>query len=258
MSINQSRREAEPFVRRVIANDYTCDPDDFLKDGLTINEFVPRLGGRGYQPPPYPFQACTFGHGIVITGHAEFIEPVRAIATGLERDKFFWSNGIAPLVPLVEPRGLTLQGPSMKHALTADRFTPARGYLERTELLETEAVLALENTPGFPIALTFPPYRHENAHLAGVSYDGERLIAVAEATEEAPGFWQIAVDVLAEARGTGLGHAIVSRVSAAILERGGLPYYSVAPSNIASRSIAHRLGFWPVFTEMYTLPADMP
>lgn len=254
MSINQSRSEALPFVRAVIANDYSCEPDDFLNDGVTINEFVPRTGGRGFQPPPLPFQACTFGNGTVIACHADLIEPVRAIAAGLDRDQFFYPAGIAPLFNLFQGHGQGLYAPSVKQLLTADHFEPVSGYQDRTLLIETEDVLALENTPGFPHALERSPGRVSNQYLAGVAYEGDRLIAAAAACEETEGFWQIGVDVLPEARGSGLGLAIVSRVSAAILERGGLPYYSAAPSNIASRSIAHRLGFWPLFTEMYTLP----
>ncbi|MEZ4626394.1 MAG: GNAT family N-acetyltransferase [Thermomicrobiales bacterium] len=171
----------------------------------------------------------------------------------LERDDFFFPEGMGPIYTMLHERGLHLRGPSLKHLLTADRFTPSNGFLDRTTLLETEAVLALENTPGFPFSLTMAPGRKISEFLAGAAYDGDRLIAVASACNEVDGLWQIAVDVLPEARGTGLGLAIVSRVTTAILERDGLPYYSAASSNIASRSIAHRLGFWPVFTEMFTL-----
>jgi len=256
MSVNQSRREALPFVRSVIANDYACNADDFLNDGVTMTEFAPRSGGRGFRPPPMPFQAATFGNGTVISCHAQLLEPVREIASRLTRDEFFYPAGMGPLFNLVQPLGQGLFAPSVKHLLTADHFAPVAGYLDRTELLETDQVLALENTPGFPHALVSSPGQESSRYLAGVAWDGNRLIAAAAACEEAPGLWQIGVDVLPEARGSGLGLAIVSRVSAAILERGGLPYYSAAPSNIASRSIAHRLGFWPVFTEMYTLQAS--
>ena len=253
MNINRNRREALPFLRQVLSNDYTCDPDDFLRDGVTINEFVPRPGGRGYLPPRFPFQAATFGNGTVITCHADLIEPVGALADRFDRDYFFFPEGMGPIYTLLHERGLHLRGPSLKHLLTADRFTPSSGFLDRTTLLETEAVLALENTPGFPFSLTMAPGRKISEFLAGAAYDGDRLIAVASACNEVDGLWQIAVDVLPEARGTGLGLAIVSRVTTAILERDGLPYYSAAASNIASRSIARRLGFWPVFTEMFTL-----
>jgi hypothetical protein len=253
MSHNQSKREALPFVRRVIANDYTCHPDDFLKDGLTINEFEPRPGGRGYRPPSRSFLAVTFGNGVVITSHADFIEPVRAIASGLERDEFFQPAGLGPLYNLFESNQMILRAPSLKYVLTADHFTPFDGYETMTKLLETEEVRPLANLPGFPHSLEDDPAHVESPLLAGVAYRGDQLIAAAVACEEAEGFWQIGVDVLPEGRGSGLGLAIVSRVSAAILERGGLPYYSAATSNIASRSIAHRLGFWPAFTESYAV-----
>jgi hypothetical protein len=253
VTFNQTRREALPFVRRVLANDYTCDPDDFLADGVTINEFEPRAGGRGYRPPARSFLAVTFGNGTVITSHADFIEPVRALATTLERDEFFQPAGMGPLYNLFDANGMILRSPSLKHVLTADHFTPSEGYEEQTRLLEADEVRPLTNLPGFPHSLEDDHADVERPLLAGMAYRGDRLIAAAVACEEAEGFWQIGVDVLPEGRGSGLGLAIVSRVSAAILERGGLPYYSAAAANIASRSIAHRIGFWPAFTESYAV-----
>ena len=45
MSINRNRREALPFLRQVLSNDYTCDPDDFLRDGVTLG-----LGSMATRP----------------------------------------------------------------------------------------------------------------------------------------------------------------------------------------------------------------
>ena len=36
-----------------------------------------------------------------------------------------------------------------------------------------------------------------------------------------------------------------------IFDAGGVPYYTAAASNIASRSTALGLGFWPAWTDLY-------
>jgi hypothetical protein len=38
-----------------------------------------------------------------------------------------------------------------------------------------------------------------------------------------------------------------------VLAAGRVPCYSTAVSNIASRSLAIRLGYWPAWTELYAL-----
>ena len=63
--------------------------------------------------------------------------------------------------------------------------------------------------------------------------------------------WQIGVDVVETARGGGIGRALVSRLTALILDSGRVPYYSTAVSNIRSRAVALSLGYWPAWTELY-------
>ena len=87
--------------------------------------------------------------------------------------------------------------------------------------------------------------------MAAVACENARMIGVAAACEETAGLWQIGVDVIPEARGTGLGREVVARVTQAIFEAGGVPYYTAAPSNIASCSTALGLGFWPAWTDIY-------
>lgn len=258
MSVNANRSEVMAFVRSVIANDYDCDADDFLNEGYTFKHTPQRPGGRGYIPPSKTIQATSFGYGIVLTCHPDFFEPIKAITSKLDRDDFFYPMGLGPLYNLATVNKLQLRGPSLKHALSRDRFTPAGGFEQIAKLIETDQVLALANTPGFSNALEPSDNRLSSNYLAGVVYDNERLIAAAAAVEEAPGFWQIGVDVLPDARKRGLGLAVVSRVSAAILERGDVPYYSADPANIASRSIAHALGFFPAFTEIHCFNAPQP
>lgn len=246
-----TRVDATRVIARVLANDYGCNESDFARDGIVVTEFAPRQGGRGFQPSPFPLQAVTLGTGVVASCHAEFLPEVRALADESDRDGFFSAPTIARLHGLVAARGEKLNGPHLKYACSLDRFRPVVGGATPIETIADEAVLAYANAPGFPHALTVTPGRFGSRFLAALGRDGERLIAVAAACEEADGLWQIGVDVLAEARGRGLGAGVVSRVTEAIFARGDVPYYTIVPSNIASRSTAVSLGFWPAWTELY-------
>ncbi|MEZ4498380.1 MAG: hypothetical protein R2845_16740 [Thermomicrobiales bacterium] len=68
MSINRNRREALPFLRRVLSNDYTCDPDDFLRDGVTINEF-----GTAARRTGLPAAGVSVSGGDVRQRHGDYV-----------------------------------------------------------------------------------------------------------------------------------------------------------------------------------------
>lgn len=77
-----------------------------------------------------------------------------------------------------------------------------------------------------------------SCHPAGVKADSDAM-------------WQIGVDVIAPEHGRGVGRALVGRLTELILDRGKIPYYSPAASNIRSRTVATSLGYWPAWTELY-------
>lgn len=57
--------------------------------------------------------------------------------------------------------------------------------------------------------------------------------------------------MLANHRGQGIGRAVVSAVTAAVLARGIIPFYGAAVSNLASRGTALGLGYWPAWTVLF-------
>jgi GNAT superfamily N-acetyltransferase len=59
--------------------------------------------------------------------------------------------------------------------------------------------------------------------------------------------WQIGVDVLSPYRGKGIAAAIVNVLTLEILNRGYIPYYGAAGSNMASQHVAVRAGYVPTW-----------
>ena len=62
--------------------------------------------------------------------------------------------------------------------------------------------------------------------------------------------WQIGVDVLPEYRRQGIACALTSRLAVEILERGKVPFYCAAWSNIRSVRNAVKSGFRPAWAEL--------
>ena len=68
--------------------------------------------------------------------------------------------------------------------------------------------------------------------------------------------WQIGVDVLPDCRRQGVASALTSRLALEILERGKVPFYCAAWSNIRSVRNAVRSGFRPAWVELTAKSSD--
>ena len=75
------------------------------------------------------------------------------------------------------------------------------------------------------------------------AYDGKKLVGLAGCSADCENMWQIGVDVLPEYRRKGIASALTSRLAAEILERGKVPFYCSAWSNIRSVRNGIRSGF---------------
>ena len=82
------------------------------------------------------------------------------------------------------------------------------------------------------------------------AYDADRLIGLAGCSADCDTMWQIGVDVLPEYRRKGIASALTGRLAWEILERGKVPFYCCAWSNIKSARNAIRSGFRPAWAEM--------
>ncbi len=69
--------------------------------------------------------------------------------------------------------------------------------------------------------------------------------------------WQIGVDVLPDYRQRGVASALTSRLAREILQRGKVPFYCSAWSNIRSARNAIRSGLFPAWVEMTVKPARL-
>ena len=88
----------------------------------------------------------------------------------------------------------------------------------------------------------------------GAYCDGE-LVGVAGCSADCETMWQLGVDVLPAYRRQGIASALTSRLAIEALERGKVPFYCCAWSNIKSARNAIRSGFRPAWVEMTVKPA---
>ena len=87
------------------------------------------------------------------------------------------------------------------------------------------------------------------------AYDNGQLIGLAACSADCDTMWQIGVDVRPEYRRKGIASALTSKLAMEILQRGRVPFYCCAWSNLKSANTAIKSGFRPAWVEM-TIKAD--
>lgn len=92
--------------------------------------------------------------------------------------------------------------------------------------------------------------RKELDVLAAAAYDGGHIIGLAGCSADCDTMWQIGIDVLPGYRRSGVASALTSQLALQVFERGKVPFYCAAWSNIASVRNAIKSGFRPAWTEL--------
>ncbi len=88
------------------------------------------------------------------------------------------------------------------------------------------------------------------------AYHAGKLIGLAACSADCDTMWQIGVDVLSEYRRKGIASALTSKLATEILERGKVPFYCCAWSNLKSARNAIKSGFRPAWVEMTVKSAE--
>ena len=98
--------------------------------------------------------------------------------------------------------------------------------------------------------------KHLDVLGAGAYVDG-KLAGLAGCSADCEDMWQIGIDVLPEYRKQGIASALTSRLAREILNRGKVPFYCSAWSNIRSVRNAVKSGFIPAWVEMTAKPSGI-
>ena len=80
--------------------------------------------------------------------------------------------------------------------------------------------------------------------------DNGKLIGLAACSADCDDMWQIGIDVLPEYRRQGIASSLTSNLAMEIMDRGKVPFYCCAWSNLKSVKNALRSGFVPGWVEM--------
>lgn len=255
------------------ANDMMCDKSDFLKTGFTVVSMDDdeKSRSRGHKKSiPYKLfcNLLYFGTGLVCTVDSKIYDEVKKLLESelysnklykMELFRVFEPDFIYRLNEILIPFGKKIN-------CMANFCLPAKDFLDFSVLsvkldnfeykfFFDKEIAFLYNEKGFDNALDYgscllEDYSKRKDKIAIAAYIDNKIAGVAACTDDCDSMWQIGVDVLPEFRGKNIASFLVNKLSHKIFEKGKVPYYCSAWSNIASRNTAIKAGFKPAWVEI--------
>ncbi len=235
------------------AEDINCKTEDFMKNQNVIVPF--RLGekARKYLKEPIIANFVSYGNNVVVS----VTEDVREMVTEYVDKYAFYHLFETPNMHWLSNR---LAGNGYNICFMAEYFLPD---LNNLRPLSCDYELRVLEQRDFN-QLYLPEWSNalcenrKQLDILGVgAYENEKLIGLAGCSADCEKMWQIGVDVLPEYRKNGIASALTSRLAHEILERGKVPFYCAAWSNIRSVRNAVKSGFIPAWVEMTIKPTAM-
>ncbi len=218
------------------SRDLACRPDDLLKPENTFTASSERKGAKIFYPDRLDFLAVNYGFGSVITVRDDRL---KAVSEAMK------NSGLIHAVELL-PLGF---------ATTFETFCflPAKSDIEPLPCPYATRVLDPEDFSGLYLPEWSNALSEKRVYadkIAVGAYDGDRLIGLAGASQDAEEMLQIGIDVLPGYRKKGIAAALTSALGHEIIGIGKTPFYSCSWNNLASFKNALRSGFKPVWTEI--------
>lgn len=232
---------------RQSAIDLNCSPEDFFCGTNRIVRSLENQGARKYLTLPFDCNLVSYG-GNVVASVSEATEPAVLNYVNCEEPAYslFKTPKLHELDQALSPLGLRT-----RHM--AEYFLP-----DVSALKELPCPYPMKRLEQKDFAKLYVPEwsnalceKRKELDVLGVgAYDGEKLVGLAGCSADCRTMWQIGIDVLPEYRRRGIAAALTSRLALSILDRGKVPFYCAAWSNIASVRNAMKSGFRPAWVEL--------
>ncbi len=239
-------------LKKLLAIELNCYPEDFSKDENIITIAVANEGRRIYQAEPYFFHMATIGKNAVITADVQLHDFLYKWAAD---NQGFWLFELPNLLPLeqeLNKHGYTL---SQSHHMFLPEANVDPKALLKTEHINNvwyrdKDIHQFYGDERFPNAICseYLPHRPDTLVLCG--YINGELAGMAGCSEDAKGWQQIGIDVIPKYRSKGVGAYLVATLRNEIDKNGDIPFYGTSLSNLHSWNIAIKCGFRPAWVEI--------
>lgn len=228
------------------ALDANCSKEDFFRKDNVIVTSESNSGARKYLSLPFDCNLISYGNNIVATINEKYRDIVSAYINRYPVEHCFET-------PNMHVLNDAMQKDNLRICFMAEYFLPDLTCLKVLDCAYELRVLQQEDfaslyTGEWSNALC---EKRKELDILGVgAYDDDKLIGLAGCSADCETMWQIGVDVLSKYRRQGVASALTSRLAVEILNRGKVPFYCAAWSNLKSVRNAIKSGFRPAWVEM--------
>jgi GNAT superfamily N-acetyltransferase len=246
------RRTTLDIVRKTLAADCACQPDDWQREAVTIVEMREVEGRRRFPFLPNNFTMKTMGRGAVISCSANRLAWAREQLASQTKDELFSVSTFVLIADFVAKAGQKLLGPALSYVCSDESFRAApvpKGFT--LELFGRERIVEAYQYTDFRYALSYWLDHPRPDMVAVAAWHKGQVVGMAGACADSEFIWQVGNNVLPEYQGIGIGKALVSRTTEVVLEHGKVPHYSTWVANVASSNTAHSAGYWLAWTDVY-------
>ena len=228
------------------AIDLNCAPEDLISGKKIVVESAPHPKARAYLRLPFACNLVSYGGGVVASVSPETRHIVTSYIEKYPTEHLFETPNLHALDDALAPHGL-------RTCFMAEYFLPDLSALRP---LPCKYDLRLLQPADFK-GLYLPQWsnalsdKRPQLDVLGVgAYDGDALVGFAGCSADCDRMWQVGIDVLPAYRRQGIAAALTARLALECLERGKVPFYCAAWSNIPSVRNAIRAGFRPAWVEL--------
>ncbi len=228
------------------AIDANCCVQDFCKTENVIVYSKKNSNARRYLELPFACNLISYGSNIVASIDEKYEKIVRAYIEKYPIEHCFETPNMYVLNDAFLPYDLEV-------CFMAEYFLPDMTKMSKETCLYDMKILTKEDftslyVPEWSNALC---EKRKELDVLGVgAYDGKQLIGFAACSADCDTMWQIGVDVLPQYRRKGIASTLTSVLASEIIDRGKIPFYCCAWSNIKSARNAIKSGFRPAWAEM--------
>lgn len=235
------------------AIDANCLKEDFLQGDNKVVLSAEHPQARKYLSLPFYCYLISYGSNIVASVHPDIYDVVESYINKYSTEHCFGTPNLYVL-------NSELQRRNQQICFMSEYFLPDVNVLKAGECGFETRVLGPDDFAELYTVEWSNALCEQRKHLdvLGIAaYDGDKLIGLAGCSADCETMWQIGVDVLPSYRRQGIAQALTSRLAVEILERGKVPFYCAAWSNLRSVRNALKSGFRPAWIEMTAKPSEI-